>query len=300
MDLEYESSSDSESSEIDQENKFENINPTTADPYPLPSPNSRFLPPVSEFKLKKTIKSTLSSLFSSPSFQKLHHFLFWQIFYKKLKPDTTQYLQERISKKLGKHYVKVLLSSMSQESSKNLDSLPLFLGHAIHHELYEVFNNSRYYFDMRFILDCYKIIYLELSGIIVTDSFIQNSTKRLFGNYFMRYLAVQKKKTENPTTTLNKKFEKQMNGIPGGISFAKELAEKLRPVEVKRNENFQDEEDKHMLPIPDKIILDRVTRHLSEKTLKRSNISDSVKVFNCIRLSPLLSRQINSSSVRGN
>lgn len=300
MDIEYESSSESESSVIEQENTIDKVNPTPADPYPLPCPNSRFLPPLSEIKLKKSIKSTLHNLISSPSIQKLHHLLFWQVFYKKLKPDTTLYLQEKNSKKLAKYYVKVLIHSMSHEVSKDLDPLPLFFGHAIHHEFYEVFKNSRYYFDIRFVIDCYKIIFLELSGIIVTDSFIQNSTRKLYGSYFMRYLTVQKKKPDNSAQVLNKKLEKQMNGVPGGVSFAKELADKLRPVNVKKNENIQDEDgdDKVMLPMPDKIIADRVTRHLSEKTLKRSAISDSAKVFNCNKLSPLLSRQINNSKVR--
>lgn len=292
-------SSDFESSEIEEDKTFDTVNPTMTDPYPLESTHSKYLPPIASLRLPTPIKSHLSQILSHKSSQKLHHLLFWQVFYKKLKPSTTSSLQDQTSKKLGKNYVKLLLQLMNQPSSKSLDLIYLLIGHAINHEYFETFTQSRHHFDQRFFLDCNKIIYLELSGLTVTDSFIESTSQKLMGSYYMSFLKTQKKRPENSSNLMNKKVEKQMVGVVGGLEFARELANRLRPVQARRLEK-QQEEQKIKLEVADTLIADRVQRHLSEKVLKKSMISDSSKVFNCNKLSPLLSRQINSSTVMVN
>jgi hypothetical protein len=43
----------------------------------------------------------------------------------------------------------------------------------IHSIFYEVFPNQRFYFDVRFILDCYHILIFEFNGVYVTDYYIK-------------------------------------------------------------------------------------------------------------------------------
>lgn len=290
--------SNSEYSESESEEKLliENVTPTTSNPFPLEVSLTKYIPLQNFIKLSSIYKNELKLILDHPTCYDIHKLLFWQIFYKKLKPDTTTYLQQKTSKNLSKHYVKILLLNMKTKIDTALECLPLVLGHAIHHELYELFKFSRYFFDMRFILDCYKIIYLELLGLTVTDSFILASAKKLFGDYFMKYARKVKKNTEVVKTIVDEKYEKQMESIPGGIEFAKELAGKLRPVTSKIELKINEEQIK--LAVSDSIIADRVQRHLSEPILKKSIIEDNNKTFNCNKLSPLLSRQIQSSTVR--
>jgi hypothetical protein len=290
-------SSEFESSEIEEDKTFDTLTPSPENPHPLSTDHSKYLPPLEKLPLPKGLKIKLKSIFSNDSIPKIHSLLFWQVFYKKLKPETTEVLQDQTSKKLAKNYVKLLLSLMNQPAGKAIDLLPVLFGHSIHHEYFELFSQSRHHFDQRFILDCYKIIYLELSGLTVTDSFIETSAKKVLGNYYLEYLKTQKKKPQNNSGLASKKLEKQMNGVEGGIEFAKELALRLRPLITRKPERKQAEEEEVKLEISDTIIADRVHRHLSEKVLKKSFITDSSKIFNCNKLSPLLSRQINSSTV---
>ena len=178
---------------------------------------------------------------------------------------------------------------------KALEFLPIILGHSIHHELYDIFSFSRDQFDERFTLDCYKIIFQEFLGYTVTDSFILTQTKKIFGENFLRYAKKIKKKI-TVSGSINIKYEREMQSIPGGIEFARELAGRFRPIINNKVENLESEE-KVRLGIADNAIAEKVTRQLSEPTLRKSQIGDNSKMFNCVKLSPLLSKQIQSSSV---
>ena len=289
--------SDYSSSVSEDHLQIENLSPTIFTPHPIDLNLSDFLPPISILKLSSKTKSIIKYLLDISTVKELHKLLFWQIFYKKFKPDSTKSLQAQTSKLLGSHYIKLLLINMSKNIESGLEYLPIMIGHAIHHEIFDLFKLSNYSFDMRFIIDCYKIIYQEIIGMTVTDSFILDLTKKVFGSYFLKYTQKVRKKIEPTTNLLNKKYEKQMEELPGGIEFAKELAVKLRPAVVKIEPNGSRDEEKVRLNIADNNIAERVKRQLSEPMLKKSSIEDNAKMFNCVKLSPILSRQINSSTV---
>jgi Protein of unknown function len=287
--------SDNESSESEEKLMYENVNPTKDDPFPLEVNMNHYMPPLTALKISGTSKTELKFLLGLEIVKEIHLLLFWQVFYKKLKPDTTKSLQEKVLTKLGSNYVKLLIYNMTKKLGNGLEYLPLMLGHAIHHEFFNAFKLSNHIFDIRFVLDCYKIIYQQLLGLTVTDSFILKSTKQIFGEYFMKYTEKATKKTVEPANIFNKKFEKQMESVPGGIEFAKELASKLRPVQSKIE--IRAKEEKVKLATSDNVIEERVHRQLSEPLLKKSLIQDKTKSFNCVRLSPLLSTHIQSSTV---
>ena len=283
------------SSESEENIVIESIDPTIEDPFPLQLNSQQYTPPLSVLKLTSSAKSDLEYILSLSSTHQIRKLLFWQIFYKKFKNDSTAALQKRSSKALGKEYVKLLWINLKKKLGSALEQLPLVMGYSVHHELYDLFKFSRHLLDVRFNLDCYKIIYQELLGITVSDSFIQTSAKKLFGDYFLKYTRKTKKETNITSNVHTKKMERQMEGIPGGVEFAKELYFKIRPVANKIENVILDDTSK--VQISDSAIVEKVKRQFSQQLLRPSEILDRTKSFNCVKLGPLISHQTHSSSV---
>lgn len=289
------SNSDYTVSESEEMLLIENVCVDLENPFPLALNHDLYMPKVANLKVSASLKEQIQKILDLESSKNIRKIMFWQIFYKKFLAESTKTLQENNSKQLGKDYVKLLWTNMKYKLDSALEQLPLILSYSIHHELYDLFKHSRHTFDMRFILDCYKIIYQELLGITVSDSFILSSAKKLFGTFFLIYLKKSKKKPETRINDFAKKTEKQMENAPGINDFAKELSLKLRPV-VQKVENLATEEVLK-LSVFDCVIADKVKRQLSEPLLKKSKVCDKSKVFNCVRLGPLISHQVNSSTV---
>lgn len=56
-----------------------------------------------------------------------------------------------------------------------------------HYLFYKYFAKHRFYFDLRFIIDCYHILVFEFNGVYVSDFYIKFNLERIFTNRFLCY-----------------------------------------------------------------------------------------------------------------
>ena len=192
--------------------------------------------------LLKNIQNTTPKLFSrthrmlfNKRYLKMINLLFWTIFVLKFQPEADQSLLAEMQAKLSKIYGKYFASlSQPKEELSNIGIMTA--GYICHMMFYNLFPRERSRFDMRFILNCYHIVIHELNGIFVSDYYIQSSIEKLFGNKFFFYedladekVVVEKKdlRDEPLLRDLNYDF-RDFSQIPGGLTFAKELANKLK------------------------------------------------------------------------
>lgn len=151
--------------------------------------------------------------------------------------------------------------------------------------------------DLRFILDCYKIIYAQLLGMVVTDTFVKVTTKKLLGDYFMNYSIRNKPHKLDKKGNLPKMIEEKMESFQGGKEFAKELFSRLQPNKPVLIVEEEVIEIKSKLDTSDVALIERVEMHLNEPPLRKSFLDENpIKKFNCVKLSPLVSEQIDSST----
>ena len=192
--------------------------------------------------LLKNIEHTTPKLFSRTSrmlfnkrYLKMTNLLFWTIFVLKFQPEAEQGLLLAMRAKLSKIYGKYFASlTQPKEELSNIGIMTA--GYICHVMFYNLFPKERSHFNMRFILNCYHIVIHELNGIFVSDYYIQSSIEKLFGNKFFFYevspdekVVVEKRdlRDEPLLRDLNYDF-RDFAQIPGGLTFAKELASKLK------------------------------------------------------------------------
>ena len=166
---------------------------------------------------------------------------FWFVFCAKfpgcIDSNEPEVFLSNMRKKLSKKYVKII-SEMPQDQneSKNNEELINYmvftLGYSVHYLFYKYFQKQKFYFDLRFILDCYHILIFEINGIYVSDFYIRHNIDRIFNNRFLHYqnkntpknnknVKIQKKQLlhsvdikdffeHNPSSKLNDDFSKEM------------------------------------------------------------------------------------------
>lgn len=293
------SDSDFSSSESEEKIYIDNINPTISNMFPLETNCAQFIPPISSIKVSPKTKMQIRNIMKSAPAQELRKILFWQVFCKKLKDSTTSDLQELLNQLLSQSYSSLMLLKIRERFDEALDILPIIIGHSIHYELWDIFKHSKHLFDLRFCIDCYKIVYFNLFGMKVSDIFVKSATQRILGDYFMHYNSKKSKpKHTEKKHVLSKEVEEKMEKYPGGREFAKELFYNLphmkHVIKIEKNDIRQP-----TLEPTDQVLQDRVEKHMKEPPLRRSFMDiDDEKSFNCVKLSPMLSGYIDSSTVR--
>ncbi|CAG9310210.1 unnamed protein product [Blepharisma stoltei] len=291
------SGSDISSSDSEEQLLIEDVQPTLESPYPLEIKPRDYFPPLRVLKVQPLLKQQLKSFLKLDLIIDLYHHLFWLVFYTKYHNSTTKELQNQVKEQLSKTYLKLMLYNIQFKIDECMDVLPVIIGHAIHHELWDNFKYTRPLMDFRFILDCYKLIYSQLLGMVVTDTFVKVTTKKILGDYFMSYSVRNKPHKLDKKGNLPKMIEEQMESYQGGKEFAKELFSRLQPSKPVFIIEEEVPEVKAKLDISDIALVERVELHLSDPPLKKSILDESqMKKFNCVRLSPLVSEQIDSST----
>jgi Protein of unknown function len=291
------SDSDFSSSESEDKIYIENINPAPDNLFPLTLNGGLYFPPLSSLKLSPKTKQQIRSIIKTHTVLQLRKILFWQIYCKKLKDSTTQQVQKTLESLLSQSYASLMLLKLKEKFDEALDILPIMIGHSIHYEMWDTFKYSRHYFDLRFIIDCYKIIYLNLLGIRVSDIFVKSTTHRILGDYFLYYSRRVKVKHTDKKHVLTKAVEDQMEEYPGGKEFARELFHNFTANKA-ADSSQKTMVEKPKLEPSDQILQDRVELHMAEPPLRKSFLDNSVdKSFNCVKLSPMLCGYIDSSTV---
>jgi hypothetical protein len=295
--------SDSEISSSESEEKIfiDNINPTLDNLFPLLTNGPHYFPPLSSLKLSPRTKLQLKNLMKSTPALELRKVLFWQIFCKKLKDSTTGDVQDVLAQHLSHAYAALMLLKLKDRFDEALDVLPIVIGHSIHYELWDIFKHSQHMFDLRFCIDCYKIIYLNVLGMNVSDIFVKSATQRILGDYFMYYYARKSKPKQNDKKHgLSKAIEDKMEEFKGGKEFARRLFDNFSPSKTISSTNKGQVEQFSLEP-QDQLLQERVEFHMSDPPLRKSFLDTSTeKKFNCVRLSPMLCGYIDSSTVRDN
>ena len=147
------------------------------------------------------------------------------------------------------------------------------------------------------MLDCYKIIYLNLLGLRVSDIFIKSATQRILGDYFMHYSRRVKPKHVDKKHFLTKALEDKMDNFPGGKEFARELFNTAGSSKAIINSSKTVVEQSRLDP-SDQILSDKVDLYMSDPPLRKSVLDNQTeKTFNCVKLSPMLCGYIESSTV---
>jgi hypothetical protein len=126
-----------------------------------------------------------TSFIEEPSAIRLFEHLFWIVNIIKFQPDNV-----RLLKKLRKHISTSYTAVLSKCPSPKEDILAVlqfcygYLIHSMHHRL---FVKQRSMFNTRFVLDCYHIVCYEITGLLVSDTYVYAQIEKLFGNRFFLY-----------------------------------------------------------------------------------------------------------------
>ena len=292
------SDSDFSSSESEEKIFIDNVNPSLDNLFPLETHSSAFMPPLSSLKLSPRTKMQIKNILKTAPAQELRKILFWQVFCKKLKDSSTGEVQEIMHKLLSQSYSSLMLLKIKENFDEAMDVLPIIFGHSIHYGLWDIFKHSKHLFDLRFCVDCYKIVYFNLFGIKVSDIFVKSATQRILGDYFMHYNTRKAKpKHSDKKHVLSKALEEKMEKFPGGKEFARELFYNVphikNVIKIDKNDFRQP-----VLEPSDQVLQDRVEKHMSEPPMKKSFLDrETDKSFNCVKLSPMICGYIDSTTV---
>lgn len=160
---------------------------------------------------------------------------FWFVFCAKFPgcintPDPDKFVNN-LRHKMSKTYVK-LFTALPQPKDELINYLIFSLGYMVHYMFYRYFHKQRFYFDLRFILDCYHIIIFEINGLYVSDFYIRLNIDRLFNNKFLFYENKNKPK-KNISKNIEKKNMLGIHNYPPPVitqdnhPFFKELSDKF-------------------------------------------------------------------------
>ena len=109
---------------------------------------------------------------------KLFDKLFWLVNFIKFRPnrlDVIQNLRIKVSKYYG-----IIMTKMRKLTEEEATLLKLVTAYLIHSVHYKLFPFERRTFDVRFILDCYHIVFYEMTGVLVSDFFIHSQIEKVF------------------------------------------------------------------------------------------------------------------------
>lgn len=129
------SGSEYSSSDSEEQLILDDIQPSLEDPYPLEIQSRVYFPALRYLKIQPPLKQKLKVFLKLDLITDLYHHLFWLFFYNKFRNSSTKDLQNHVKELLSKTYLKLMLYNIQHKCDDCMDVLPVYLGHAIHHEL---------------------------------------------------------------------------------------------------------------------------------------------------------------------
>lgn len=120
-----------------------------------------------------------------PAAVKLFEHLFWIVNIIKFQPDNTR-LVKKLRKNISMSYTAVL-SKCPSPKEDILAVVQFCYGYLIHTMHHRLFVKQRSLFNTRFVLDCYHIVCYEITGLLVSDTYVYGQIEKLFGNRFFLY-----------------------------------------------------------------------------------------------------------------
>lgn len=120
-----------------------------------------------------------------PAAVKLFEHLFWIVNIIKFQPDNTR-LVKKLRKNISTSYTAVL-SKCPSPKEDILAVVQFCYGYLIHTMHHRLFLKRRSLFNTRFVLDCYHIVCYEITGLLVSDTYVYGQIEKLFGNRFFLY-----------------------------------------------------------------------------------------------------------------
>lgn len=133
-----------------------------------------------------TVIVGMKSLLQAPEVQRLLEKLFWLVNFIKFRSNRVSVI-ENLRKKVSKIYGVIMTKLKSQLTEEISSLIKLILAYLVHSAHYKIFPKERKSFDVRFILDCYHIIFFEMTGVLVSDFFIHSQIEDLFQDRFFFY-----------------------------------------------------------------------------------------------------------------
>ena len=291
MESQYSSDSD------DSRPILEGINISFDNPYPFELNPRDYFPQIRNLSLSYKTKLELKDLLKNPTVLQLHKLLFWLIFSVKFREDSTELLQEDFKKQLRENYVKLMVLKIQKKYDKGIEALPVFLGYSIYEEFWVVFKYSRHYLDMRFNLDVYKIIYKELLGITVTDTFTKQNAEWYISGCFAKHQKKTRPKTTTKNSRIPKEYKERIKNLHGGKELLKRLFSKKEP-EKRANTQTDTRQENLNLDHSDIALQERIDKYSNESEIKNSFLDrDLEKKFNCVRLSPMIEGHVMTNQI---
>src|SRR3990167_7954739 len=120
-----------------------------------------------------------------PAAVKLFEHLFWIVNIVKFQPDNAK-LIKKLMKNISTSYTAVL-SKCPSPKEDILAVVQFCYGYLIHTMHHRLFTKQRGMFNTRFVLDCYHIVCYEITGLLVSDTYVYGQIEKLFGNRFFLY-----------------------------------------------------------------------------------------------------------------
>jgi len=137
----------------------------------------------------------------------LFEVMFWLMFCLLFQKDA--YDEKAILKKeLHKEYMKAFLVCKIERDTA-LDLLPCAYAHAVVKTFIDTFHSNRSLFNKKFAFDVFRLVYLELQGITVTDIFITNILNRQFQGELLNHLEFSEIAKNNDIRHNSSRFKKE-------------------------------------------------------------------------------------------
>lgn len=142
----------------------------------------------------KNFKDRFISILKGPEVQKLTEMLFWLVFVSKF-PSQVHDISgiEVLRYNIGDVYTR-LFHSLPRPKENFSVNLVFIMTYVIHKAFFDTFVEDRELFNLRFVIDCYHIVIIQLNGVTVTDFYIQLFIDRIFSYKFMDYFREKNKK----------------------------------------------------------------------------------------------------------
>lgn len=156
------------------------------------------------------IHSVFSKYLQSSKIYQLSEILFWLVNMIKFQPKRSK-LIVNLRLKLVKCFSRVV-TTIPPPQEKTFALLQFFLGYLVHSLHYKILQKQRAYFDIRFILDCYHVVFYELTGVLVSDLFVYSNLKRIFGERLFMFKEEGTLDLTNVDAELGPEFAKVFNG----------------------------------------------------------------------------------------
>lgn len=295
----------SSGSDVDiEELSVADVCPTVSNPFPVSLPIPLLLrTALSQARIKPSQKSRLAAALSTSCLQQGFECLYWFTFCRMFYTHETARVQEELKEQLSACYVKLLVLGLDDARKDHLQFIPLVFSHCICEDFYSRFSVSRAEIDESFVLSATHMVYETLLGVSTTDVFLRSQLTALYDTRALRFEEVNEYiphriKEEVEERRVPRDRLQRMQAVPGGQQFAEDLYKRSARTKEKKPQvaKMPMHSDRRGMS-PAEIKLERVVRHYSTPHIRREESARRSRVFNCVKLSPMLSNHLQNGVV---